>query len=107
MEEQHEEYSNIIQIGIETLVTGIQYGVITAPATITICSNETVNFSALGGSFPLIDNVPVGIRSDSSLLSTNTLIDGARVKVNLDNKHSNWRRLFFSHQGKKKHISNS
>ena len=37
-----EEYSNIIQIGIESPpVTGIQFGAITAPATITTCSNET------------------------------------------------------------------
>ena len=79
-----EEYSNIIQIGIETPpVTGIQIGAITAPATITTCSNETVNFNATGGSsFQFyIDNVPVGSRSDSSLLSTSTLINGARVKV--------------------------
>ena len=44
---------------------------------------KLLNFNATGGlSFQFyIDNVPVGIRSDSSLLSTNTLIDGARVKV--------------------------
>ena len=82
---QCEEYSNVIQIGISPPpITGIQVGAISAPATITTCSSEFVTFNATGGGLSFqfyIDGVPVGVRSNLSQLTTNTLIDGARVKV--------------------------
>ena len=79
------EFSNIIQVAIEDPpLTGLQVGAVAAPDTISICSGQLVTFNATGGGLSFqfyIDDNPIGTRSDSSLLSTSTLIDGSRVKV--------------------------
>ena len=83
-----EEYSNIIQIGVsQPPITGLQAqgGAITAQDTVTLCTGESITFNATGGGaeflFYLDDN-PIGVKSGSSVLTTNTLITGSRIKVN-------------------------
>ena len=92
-----EEYSNIIQIGVsQPPITGLQAqgGAITAQDTVTLCTGESITFNATGGGseflFYLDDN-PLGVKSGSSILTTNTLITGSRIKVESFNAH--W--LFF------------
>ena len=82
-----EEYSNIIQIGVsQPPITGLQAqgGAITAQDTVTLCTGESITFNATGGGteflFYLDDN-PIGVKSGSSVLTTNTLITGSRIKV--------------------------
>ena len=82
-----EEYSNIIQIGVsQPPITGLQAqgGAITAQDTVTLCTGESITFNATGGGseflFYLDDN-PLGVKSGSSILTTNTLITGSRIKV--------------------------
>ena len=84
---QCEEYSNIIQIGVsQPPITGLQAqgGAITAQDTVTLCTGESITFNATGGGseflFYLDDN-PLGVKSGSSILTTNTLITGSRIKV--------------------------
>ena len=84
---QCEEYSNVIKIGIsQPPITGLQAqgGAVTAPATVTICSGEAITFNATGGGseflFYLDDN-PLGVKTGTSILTTNTLITGNRIKV--------------------------
>ena len=82
-----EEYSNVIEVKvghppISTLQ--VQGTAISAPATLTLCAGEDVTFVATGGGTEFLfylDNNPIGVKSGSSILTTNTLITGNRIKV--------------------------
>ena len=82
-----EEYSNVIEVKVANppiSTLQVQGTAISAPATLTLCAGEDVTFVATGGGteflFYLDDN-PIGVKSGSSILTTNTLITGNRIKV--------------------------
>ena len=85
--QQCEEYSNIIQIGISSPpLTGLQAqgGAITAQDTVTLCTGESITFNATGGGVEFLfylDDNPLGVKTGSSILTTNTLNNGSRIKV--------------------------
>ena len=84
---QCEEYSNVIEVKVANppiSTLQVQGTAISAPATLTLCAGEDVTFVATGGGTEFLfylDNNPIGVKSGSSVLTTNTLITGNRIKV--------------------------